>query len=77
VARLPLAGGAAVGALDLAPDLAPPRSAAEQAAGAAALLTASADGRWAAVACRRAVHVVDLAGLRHHAVLPPLQARPA
>jgi len=75
VARLPLAGGAAAGALDLAPDLAAPRSAADQAADAAALLAARADGRWAAVTCRRTVHVVDLVGLRHHAVLPPLQAR--
>ena len=81
LARLPLgsdAGGAHAAAPDLAavPDLAAAASAADQAAAAAALLAVSGDGRWAAVASRQNVHLVDLARLQGHGMLPALQARP-
>ena len=70
LARLPLhseAGGAHAAAA----------SAVEQAAAATALLAVSADGRWAAVASRQNVHLVDLAKLQCHGMLPALQARPS
>lgn len=74
LARLPLRSEAG-GAHAAAPDLAAAASAADQAGAAAALLAVSGDGRWAAVASRQIVHLVDLARLQSHGVLPPLQAR--
>ncbi len=73
LARLPLDGGAGDDGLDLAPGLAAGGTAAGQAAAAAALLAVSSDGRWVAVASQQRVHLVDLAALRYHGVLPPLQ----
>lgn len=74
LARLPLRSEAG-GAHAAAPDLAAAASAADQAATAVALLAVSSDGRWAAVASRQNVHLVDLARLQCHGMLPPLQAR--
>ena len=75
LARLTLDSKAG-GAPAAAPDLAAAGSAADQAAVAAALLAVSGDGRWAAVASGRNVHLVNLARLQCHGILPPLQARP-
>ncbi|KAK9825655.1 hypothetical protein WJX81_005809 [Elliptochloris bilobata] len=73
LATLRLPDEAGGGGLAAGPGSAASPTAADQVAAAAALLAVSRDGRWAAVASRQIVHLIDLTGLRHHAVLPPLQ----